>query len=170
MAQVVVVLTLLAHALLHTLSCRCQIEALTGTRDIIQREQKQLTAELANLKAHLVSASHVRHSEPACVTRTMKLRLAAVCRVACPGHHSSSSSSQHHHHCNTCFQRIHCAKVFSQHDWKTSEAHLGSSAQSIDSSSRQRSPHRQQSTHCMQTAHSTHNAALLWWPLALHLC
>lgn len=37
------------------LCCRCQIEALTGTRDIIQREQKQLTAELANLKALLVS-------------------------------------------------------------------------------------------------------------------
>lgn len=33
---------------------RCQIEALTGTRDIITREQKQLTAELANLKAFLV--------------------------------------------------------------------------------------------------------------------
>jgi hypothetical protein len=37
--------------------CRCQIEALSGTRDIIQREQKQLTAELANLKAFLVRLS-----------------------------------------------------------------------------------------------------------------
>ena len=33
---------------------RCQIEALSGTRDIILREQKQLTLALANLKAYLV--------------------------------------------------------------------------------------------------------------------
>lgn len=38
--------------------CRCQIEALSGTRDIIQREQKQLTSELANLKAFLVRPTH----------------------------------------------------------------------------------------------------------------
>jgi hypothetical protein len=34
--------------------CSCQIEALSGTRELIQREQKQLTADLANLKAFLV--------------------------------------------------------------------------------------------------------------------
>lgn len=36
-------------------ACRCQIEALVGTREIIMREQKQVAAELANLKAFLVS-------------------------------------------------------------------------------------------------------------------
>lgn len=80
--------TLLAHVLLHSLSyCRCQIEALTGTRDIIQREQKQLTAELANLKAHLVSCTCKAHAKHAAADQAhMQLRTAcpppfSVCRL-----------------------------------------------------------------------------------------
>lgn len=45
----------------------CQIEALSGTREIIQREQRQLSAELANLKAHLVSLARQADAAGVCV-------------------------------------------------------------------------------------------------------
>jgi hypothetical protein len=61
----------------------CQIEALSGTREIIQREQRQLSAELANLKAHLVGWAGGQLTQQVSTARSVSSACLAVMPAAC---------------------------------------------------------------------------------------